>query len=233
MLERNSKLMDKKLIQYIFPSILMIFAMQFGSLFDGIFVGNFIGNDALSATSLVLPILFIVQLPAFALGTGGAIVVANLLGKREISKAKTAFTLCLIIGLGVSLIFAGISFFVDKPLAMLYCPEEYVELGRQYIFIYMVTGPVITIAILLASFIGVDNNPRLASAMYIVANVAKIVSELLFIKVCNMGVYGAALSTGFGYFIGIFLIFFYIKSKKRLLVLSFKFDSPKVLVKDS
>ena len=42
MLERNSKLMTKKMFQYLIPSILMIFAMQFGSLLDGILVGNLI-----------------------------------------------------------------------------------------------------------------------------------------------------------------------------------------------
>ena len=50
-LERNSKLINRKFITYLIPSILMIFAMQFGSLVDGILVGNFIGNEALSASS--------------------------------------------------------------------------------------------------------------------------------------------------------------------------------------
>ena len=62
MLERNSKKKKKKMFQYLIPSILMIFAMQFGSLVDCILVGNLIGNDALTASSLVLPILFVIQL---------------------------------------------------------------------------------------------------------------------------------------------------------------------------
>ena len=93
MLERNSKLMTKKMFQYLLPSILMIFAMHFGSLFDGILVGNLMGNDALSATSLVLPILYVIQLPGLAIGVGGSIVVATLLGKREIQKAKTIISM--------------------------------------------------------------------------------------------------------------------------------------------
>ena len=233
MLERNSKLMNKKLIQYLLPSMLMIFAMQFGPLVDGIFVGNFIGNDALSASSLVLPILYIIQLPGFALGTGGAIVVANYLGKRNVSKSKTTFVLCLILGMAFSFLFAAISYFTAEPLARLFCPEALVEHARQYVLVYMATDPIITLALLLASFVGVDNNPRLASAMYIVANVFKIGSEYVFIKFCNMSMYGAALSTGFGYFIGILLVFFYIKSKKRMLSISFKFDSPKECMKES
>ena len=231
MLARTSKLMTKKMIQYLIPSVLMIFAMQFGSLLDGILVGNIMGEYALTATSLVLPVLFIVQMPGFAIGTGGSIVVATLLGKREVKKANTAFTLSLILGVGVSLIFAVLAFFVSNPLAQLYCPAEYQTLGEQYIFIYLLTSPVIAFALIMSCFIGVDNNPRIASAMYIVANVVKIGSEYGLIY--GMGMYGAALSTGVGYLAGSLLIIFYILSKKRLLSFSFKFEAPKAMLVES
>lgn len=233
MLERNSKLMTKKMIQYLIPSILMIFAMQFGSLFDGILVGNLMGNDALTATSLVLPILYIIQLPGFALGVGGSIVAATLLGKREIQKAKTAFTVCMLIGVGLSLVFAALAFFISEPLAGLFCPEEYKELGRQYVFVYFLIDPIIAFALILTSFVGVDNNPRLASIMYIVANAVKVGSEFIFIQYAGMGMYGAALSTGVGYIAGSALVIFYIFSKKRLLSFSFKFEAPREIVKES
>ena len=233
MLERNSKLMTKKMFQYLLPSVLMIFAMQFGSLFDGIIVGNLIGNEALTASSLVLPILFVIQLPGFAIGTGGSIVVANLLGKREVKKAKTAFTLSVILAVAVSLIFSIISFFVSEPLARLFCPEEFVELARQYVFIYLLTDPVVTITLVLACFVSVDNNPRLGSLMYIVANAVKVGTEFIFIKYAGLGMYGAALSTGAGYLVGGLLIVFYMLSKKRLLSFTFKFDEPKKMLIDS
>ena len=233
MLERNSKLMNKKLVQYLLPSMLMIFAMQFGSLFDGIFVGNFIGNDALTASSLVVPILYVIQLPGIAIGVGGSIVVANLLGKREISKSKTVFSICMILGMAISLVFTILSFFVSEPLARLFCPEEYVELARQYVFVYLVSDPAIVFALLIASFIGVDNNPRIASGIYIAANVFKVASEFIFINYGGLGMYGAALSTGFGYFMGALLMIFYIFSKKRMLSFTLKFDSPKTALVDS
>ena len=233
MLERNSKLMTKKMFQYLLPSVLMIFAMQFGSLFDGIIVGNLIGNEALTASSLVLPILFVIQLPGFAIGTGGSIVVANLLGKREVKKAKTVFTLSVILAVSVSLIFTIISFFVSEPLARLFCPEEFVELARQYVFIYLLTDPIVTITLVLACFVSVDNNPRLGSLMYIAANAVKVGTEFVFIKYCGLGMYGAALSTGAGYLVGGLLIVFYMLSKKRLLSFTFKFEEPKKMLIDS
>ena len=236
MLERNSKLMTKKMFQYLIPSILMIFAMQFGSLLDGILVGNMIGNDALTASSLVLPILFVIQLPGFAIGTGGSIVVATLLGKREVKKAKTTFTLCMIVAVGVSAIFSAIAFFVAEPLAALYCPKEFIELGRQYILMYLLTDPIIAYVLAISCFIGVDNNPRISSLMLIVSNGAKVVAEFLFIKLFSKYGYamaGAALSTGVGYLAGALLTFFYVFNKKRLLSFSFKFEEPKHMLGDA
>ena len=71
--------------------------------------------------------------------------------------------------------------------------------------------------------------------MYIVANVFKVGSEFLFITIFSgsMKMFGAALSTGVGYFFGGLLIIFYIKNKKRLLSFSFKFESPKEVLLDS
>ncbi len=219
-MERNTKLIDKKFYQYLLPSVMMIFALQFGSLLDGIIIGNLIGPNALTADSLVMPVLYIVQIPGFALGAGGSIVIANLLGKRNLEQANKVFSGCLIFGTAISCVFSIISPFASRPLATLFA-ESLTEYSYQYIFIYMVTDPVLMLAIMLASFIAVDNNPKLSAAFYIVANAVKVGSEVLFIKVANMGVYGAALSTSFGYAIALVMLVFYVKSKKRMLHFTF------------
>ena len=223
-LERNSKLVNRKFIQYLIPSILMIFAMQFGSLVDGILVGNMIGNDALSATSLVSPILYIIQLPGFALGVGGSIVIANLLGKRDTEGAKKTFSIAIVIGLGISIVFALLAFLISKPLASLFSTDPvYQEYAYQFILGYLLTDPIITMALVIGSFMAVDNNPRLSSIMFIGSNVAKVALELLFIKTFgSWSTFGAAISTGAGYLIGLITIIFYIRSKKRNLTFSIK-----------
>lgn len=221
-LERNSKLVNRKFIQYLIPSILMVFAMQFGSLIDGILVGNMIGSEALSATALVVPTLYFIQLPGFALGVGGSIVIANLLGKRDVIGAKKAFSISIVIGMGVSLIFAAIAFLVARPLASLFS-DDLIEYSYQYILGYLLTDPLITFALLLGSFMAVDNNPRLSSILFISANAAKVLLEILFIYTFGeWATFGAAISTGCGYLVGSIAVIFYVLSKKRNLSFSFK-----------
>ena len=215
-MERNAKLINKKFIQYLIPSILTIFAMQFASLLDGILVGNLIGSEALSASSMAVPIIYIVQVPGLALGVGGSIVVASLLGKRDVKKANKAFSACFIYGIGISIIIAALSPLISAPISNLFA-EDLKEDIYQYIFIYFLTDPIIIFALLITSFMNVDNNPRLSTIYFIVSNIFKIGSMFLFIKVFDWGMYGASLSTGFGFLVGALVILKYIFSKNRLL----------------
>ena len=187
-MERNAKLVNRKFLHYLIPSILMIFAMQFSSLLDGILIGNLISGEALAATSLVMPVLYIIQAPGFALGVGGSIVVANKLGKRDIEGAKKTFSISIILGVGISILFAAISFFVSAPLAKLFGEASY-ELSYPYIYMYLLTDPIITLALLLGSFMAVDNNPKLSSIFFIISNVVKVGLEFIFIKLFNFIIY--------------------------------------------
>ena len=205
----------------------MIFAMQFSSLLDGILIGNLISGEALAATSLVMPVLYIIQAPGFALGVGGSIVVANKLGKRDIEGAKKTFSISIILGVGMSILFAAISFFISAPLAKLFGEASY-ELSYPYIYMYLLTDPIITLALLLGSFMAVDNNPKLSSIFFIISNVAKVGLEFIFIKLFNWGMYGAALSTGAGFVVAFVALPFYIKNDKRMLGLTFKVKGTKI-----
>ena len=205
----------------------MIFAMQFSSLLDGILIGNLISGEALAATSLVMPVLYIIQAPGFALGVGGSIVVANKLGKRDIEGAKKTFSISIILGVGMSILFAAISFFASAPLAKLFGEASY-DLSYPYIYMYLLTDPIITLALLLGSFMAVDNNPKLSSIFFIISNVAKVGLEFVFIKLFNWGMYGAALSTGAGFVVAFLALPFYIKNDKRMLGLTFKVKGTKI-----
>ena len=220
-LERNSKLVSRKFIYYLIPSIMMIFAMQFSSLIDGILVGNLISSEALAATSLVMPVLYVIQAPGFALGIGGSIIIANLLGKRDIEGAKKAFSISLIIGVAISLVFAALAFFVSEPLAHAFGDHSF-EYSYPFILMYLLSDPIITFALLIGNFMAVDNNPKTSSIFFIVSNVLKVGIEFLFIKVFDWGMYGAAISTGAGFFISFAILPFYFTSKKRMLKFTFK-----------
>ena len=125
--------------------------------------------------------------------------------------------------MSISILFALIAFPVAGPLASLFGGDT--ELCRQYILGFLLTDPIITFALLIGSFMAVDNNPRVSSIFYIVSNAAKIGLEILLIKLMDSsgyGMLGAALSSGAGYLVGLIVTIFYFASKKKMLTLTFK-----------
>lgn len=224
-MERNDFLLKKKFYSYLLPGVLMVVAMQLGNVVDGIIVGNILGSSALAAISLSIPVLYVLQLPAFILGVGGSAIVSNYLGKREVEKASKVFFSCLVSGIFISLIFCATAPFLSRPLAHLLAgTPELEELLYPYILVNILGIPFLTLAIQFSYFFNVDNNPVLGSMMFIIANIVNLTLDVLLLKFTPLGMYGTALSTIIGYTCGLILIVPYALSKKRML--SLKFISP-------
>lgn len=224
-MERNDYLIKKKFYSYLLPGVLMVVAMQLGNVVDGIIVGNILGSSALAAISLSIPVLYVLQLPAFILGVGGSARVSNYLGKREVAKASKVFFSCIAAGVVISLIFCATAPFLSRPLAHLLAgTPELEELLYPYIFVNILGIPFLTLAIQFSYFFNVDNNPVLGSMMFIIANIVNLVLDVLLLNCTPLGMYGTALSTIIGYTVGLVLIIPYALSKKRML--SLKIDSP-------
>ncbi len=96
---RNQRLIDAKILQCLFPGIMMALAMQLGNVVDTILVGNLLGTKAMAAVSLSLPIEILIQIPGYVLGTGGSIAVGVYLGKRDRKFASDLFSSTFIITL--------------------------------------------------------------------------------------------------------------------------------------
>jgi Na+-driven multidrug efflux pump/anti-sigma regulatory factor (Ser/Thr protein kinase) len=215
---RNKRLMSGKIVQYLFPGIMMAMALQLGNIVDTMMVGNLLGTDAMSAISLALPVDTIIQIPGYCLGTGGAIAVGIMLGKRERKNASQVFTLTFLITLLFGIIFAGVAYFVSTPIAnALASGGKLAPLVHDYIFVCMLGAPIIGIGLLMVNFLGVENHPALASAYLICSNVVNLVCDFIFLKYTTLGISGAALSTVVGFLAGMVLFIFYIKSPKRMI----------------
>ena len=77
--QRNERLINAKINQYLIPGIMMALSLQLGNILDTIMVGNFLGTDAMTAVALSLPVETILQMPGYCLGTGGALAAGVML----------------------------------------------------------------------------------------------------------------------------------------------------------
>ena len=215
---RNERLLDAKILQYLFPGIMMAMALQLANVVDTILVGNLLGTAEMSAVNLALPIDTLIQIPGYCLGTGGAIAVGIMLGKREREKASELFSITFFVTLIAGLVCTAVSFFVSGPIAVaLASGGDLAPLAKDYIFVSMLGAPVFGIGLLMVSFLGVENHPELASIYMIVSNVINLTFDFILLKYTPLGVAGAALSTILGFLFGMTVLILYIRSPKRMI----------------
>lgn len=216
---RNDKIVRKKFYQYLIPAVLMVLAMQFGSLADAIVVGNFLGDNALSATSLALPIIYLVELPGFALAVGGSIVAANFIGKRKTAEASKIFKVIFLLSILVSMIFIPFGLLLSGPAATWLSGNfgELQPMMAQYILVYSLQAPILGVGLVVAYFLPADNHPVLGAMFFLVGNAVHIGAEILFVRFLgpDVAMLGVASSMGIGMLAGLVVLIPYIRSKKR------------------
>ena len=83
----------KKLLRFVFPSIVMMIFTSIYSVVDGLFVSNFVGKTALAAINLIMPFIMGISALGFMMGTGGSAIVAKTLGEQKEEKAIEYFSL--------------------------------------------------------------------------------------------------------------------------------------------
>ena len=81
----------KKLLRFVFPSIIMMIFTSIYSIVDGLFVSNYVGKTAFASVNLIMPLIMGVSALGFMIGTGGSALVAKTLGEGEPEKANEYF----------------------------------------------------------------------------------------------------------------------------------------------
>ncbi|MCQ4021684.1 MULTISPECIES: MATE family efflux transporter [unclassified Ruminococcus] len=231
MLQRNEKLIKTKLWQYLFPSIMLTAALQIGNIVDTMLVGNILGTDAMSAVKIGMTIDNIMEIPGYVLGVGGSVAAGILLGKREREKANKVFSVTLIISLICGFIFALSSPLSPLLASILTGGNSLTNDAGSFIFVTLLGAPVLSLALQFINYVAVDNNPTVASAYVITANVINLLCDYLILKFTPIGTAGAALSTVLGYGLAMLVLIIYLRSSKRMLKFTNPFKETKSAIK--
>ena len=77
----------KRLLKFVFPSIIMMIIISIYGVIDGFFVSNYVGKSAFSSLNLVMPFIMILGGMGFMIGTGGSALVSKTLGQKQNEKA--------------------------------------------------------------------------------------------------------------------------------------------------
>lgn len=186
----------KKLIRFVFPSVVMMIFTSIYGVIDGLFVSNYVGKTSFAATNLIYPVLMLLGSAGFMIGTGGSAIVSKALGEKKATLAVKYFSMLVYFSaaLGVALTIAGLIFL--RPLSIALGAEgEMVEECVIYGRILIVSITPFILQNVFQSFFVTAERPHIGLIITVAAGLTNIVLDFLFIVVFGWGVAGAAGAT--------------------------------------
>lgn len=188
---------NKALVSLAVPIVLDSFLAILAGLVDAAMVST-AGEAAVSAISLVdnINMLFIYLMSAMA--TGGAVVTAQYIGSRNISKAKIAANQLMYISLAVSLaIMLPMLLLAPAVVKLVYgqIEADVFEHCKTYFFYILIGYPFFAIGTSCSALMRSMAKSKPALFVAAAVNVVNVIGNAILIYGFKMGVTGAAVST--------------------------------------
>lgn len=217
----------KRLLRFVFPSIVMMVFTSIYGVVDGLFVSNYAGKTPFAAVNFIMPFLMLMGALGFMIGTGGSAIVSKTLGEGENKKANEIFSMLIYITISLGVIFTLLGLIFLRKIAILLGAEgEMLNYCVQYGKIILVTLTFFMLQNVFQSFFVTAEKPHMGLAVTIGAGVTNIFLDFLFVGVFKWGIEGAAAATAASQIIGgvIPLIYFFAKNSSLLRLTKAGFD---------
>ncbi|MCI8477398.1 MAG: MATE family efflux transporter [Oscillospiraceae bacterium] len=203
----DDNILDQKwsagsLLRFAFPTIVMMIFMGLYTIVDTIFVAQLVNMDALSSINIVCPILNITVGLGTMIAAGGNAIVSRKMGAGENQEAREAFTLLILTGAIIGfLILLGGTTWIDKIVYALGASDLLFPYCKDYLSVLLLFIPANILQTLFSNLFVTAGKPGLGFGLSVLAGVANIILDYIFIVPCGLGIQGAAWGTGFGYLI--------------------------------
>ncbi len=187
---------SRQIFYFAMPMLLGNVFQLLYNVVDSIIVGNFVGKQALAAVGASFPIIFTLISFIIGIAMGSTIMIAQYFGAKDFKNVRRAIDTLYIFLFFASLLASLLGIVFSEQIFMLIkLPADVLPDAKLYLTIYL-SGMVLffgfsgTSAILRG--LGDSKTPLY---FLIIATLANILFDFLFIVVFDMGVAGAAFAT--------------------------------------
>ncbi len=233
MIQLSDSFNYRKLLQFTFPSIVMMIFTSIYGVVDGFFVSNFAGKTPFAAVNFIMPMLLILGCVGFMFGTGGSALISKTLGEGKSRKANELFSMLVYVSIILGILLAVLGFFLIRPVAVIMGAEgELLEDCLLYGKINLLALPFYILQYEFQCLFAAAEKPKLGLYITVASGITNMVLDGLFVAVFSWGLAGAAVATAFSQFVGGILPVFYFagKNESRFQLVRFQFDG-RALVK--
>ncbi len=186
----------KLIIRFLIPIVLGNIFQQLYNIVDSIIVGRYLGSDALAAVGATGTIMFLIIGFMNGMTSGVAVVTAQRFGAHDEDGVRhSVCSAFFIAGIATAAITAISLFGMRGLLTLMNTPEDVFEMSYTYIFT-ICAGLIFTVLYNLTSaLLRAVGNSKIPLVFLLIAAGINVVLDLVFIIVCDMGVFGAAFAT--------------------------------------
>jgi putative MATE family efflux protein len=232
-IQLSQRFTTRKLLKFVFPSIVMMVVSSIYGVVDGLFVSNFIGTPAFAAVNFIIPVLMIFGSPGFMIGSGGSAIVAKTMGEGDVKTARRQFSLLLYVSIALGLVLTVLGYlFMPAIAASLGESGQLLADSILYGRIYILGLAGLILLNVFQSFCITAGLPGLGLVIVAASGIANLVLDALFVMVFGWGIAGAAGASAISMLLGGILpmVYFAAPNKSPLHLTGFHMDG-KVLLK--
>lgn len=205
------------LIKQAVPASVGILFMTVNVLIDAIFVGRWIGSLALAALSVVMPLTFFISSLGLSIGVGGGSVLSRALGSGNRDKALSTFAHQVMMTFGLSSIFVVFGLFFSEEILFAFGANGAIMAPAKIFFLpILLAVPLQALCMMGNNVIRAEDKSRHAMVAMIISAIANIVFDILFIKIFDWGIHGAAMATALSFFLCFAYIFWFFIYRSEL-----------------
>ena len=210
----GSEPIGKLLVKQALPASIGILVMSLNILVDTIFVGNWIGSIAIAAINVVLPVSFFIAALGMSIGVGGSSIISRALGAKDKSKALKTFgnQLSLTTVLTTVLVLVGL-YYIDDIIPLFGGKGKIFEPAKIYYKVVLYGIPVLALCMMGNTVVRAEGKPKFAMYAMLFPSVGNLILDVLFIKVFDLGMLGAAWATTGSYILCFLYLGWYFLSK--------------------
>ncbi len=214
----GSEKISKLLLKQAIPASIGILVMSLNMIVDTIFVGRWISVMAIAAITVVLPIAFLISSIGMGIGIGGSSIISRALGKQNIPKAFEVFGNQISLTVALSFLFVFIGTFFCFPILQLFGANgDIVVPATEYFHVIIWGVPFLAFAMMGNPVIRAVGKPNYAMFTMIFPAISNIVLDIVFIKIMDLGMFGAGLATSISYAVsGLFVLWFFLSKNTEL-----------------
>jgi putative MATE family efflux protein len=221
-IEQKHIFSNQDLKKLLIPLMLEQLLNSMMGMVDTVMVSN-IGGAAISAVSLVDSVNVLVIQLLSALATGGTIVCAQYLGRKDKVGSNQAARQVLLVTTAISLVMMVFCVLFCHPLLRIVfgkVEQDVMSASVIYFYVTAISFPFIGIYGVGGAFYRAEGNSRYPMMISVISNIMNIAGNALLIFVLHWGVFGAAFSTLLSRIFCAVVVMYSLRKPKQMIVIN-------------